>query len=127
MQDVSSSGLMNGKPPPADVKPQLKRLKKKTENKQIEKAKQNQAQIDDSERNSGKKTQRDGSERERGGKMKASNHFLHCTLVASIFKNVKGQQIAALWEAWCLATLQPSELDFAAICSILCLHVCQRF
>ena len=55
MQDVSSSGLMNGKPPPADVKPQLKRLKKKTENKQIEKAKQNQAQIDDSERNSAKK------------------------------------------------------------------------
>ena len=73
------------------------------------------------------KKQRDDSERERGGKMKASNHFLHCTLVASIFKNVKGQQIAALWEAWCLATLQPSKLDFAAICSILCLHVCQRF
>lgn len=49
MQDVSSSGLMNGKPPPADVKPQLKDSSdsRKNKNKQIEKAKQNRTQIDD--------------------------------------------------------------------------------
>ena len=57
-------------------------------------------------------------------KWKPATIFLHCILIASIFKNVKKQQMAALG-AWCLATSQPSKPN--AICSILCLHFCQRF